>query len=1232
MTGPCISAGSPCKKPRKLFVEVAGTDVHPGYGLVLEKNSEPVANLSMAQQHRHQRYECDYAVDASEGFDHTLTLTIEKEQGGYLKLPLLDAPSPTRLFARTQSNLLFPVYPLAQMPGLGGEKGPALLRPGYLYVFWKGVLWRELQTDESGKMRDIDLANCRERVKAEGPSVVDRRHPSSVSLETLWVPARFHKAGRVQWTIGEVELAWSEQQWSWEYIESLESGLDIINLPAAYRQQAGIPSYGKRGAQDIDARREARCKNLKTLDSYEFGSRFGPDKLAGHDWISLSEAPSCRRRDPDREKEAGNPSLITQSLDGTGLHDDNTVLHKIRHELERMEGFTCKATETVEFASSMNRWVDDVIGEDWRALSGAGKAKPGEQETSDTSEAARKDLLDEVRRRLQSAAAEEDQLARLRERHIPGVPLPDVLFELEWLTHQASLHLTYLSSLAQSTQKHPHFKSAMLVHSAVFDYKGYERGPFTAHRNLVDVSKLDAALRKEDREVCRTTCYELIQQRIDLLENQAVPVFNDLFALNGLSYPIALQTLNPLLSHLETSVFHFDPLAGKVARATEAYRDFAGARYIEKLAKGQAGLSVFLVVDSEPETDPKGVPEPNDGSGRPRPGLMQWLQVQRPRADQLPESIREHYELSEREKEKVLESIQKMADPELLQWAIQSYTTMGQLMADVTSEFYLKTQRAILRKIGDGPIYQVKETLQVPMRYMKLGNPFFGSLVLGHANSAMLNPNPEMVPLGIRFGDQGAGIGALSNNKLNEALLKPNGSAVVRPKGGIINRIGPGMGGNYAVIRNANGRMLANATSVSGLQGLTPVNSFQAELFLAYKDSVAAKMSRGFTSRGGSALMRWAPPGMLGMFGWNTASAVQSFSRSAVSGHAGAIAKDLTSVVYGAANLLYWLGHVVEAEHLAGSARLSWLTDPRLDVDKISNESRKSLAMRLFSDRVLSYAKFAGFAGAVLEVLLSLWGGVERLQANDTDAAAGYFIAAAGFGVFMFSHWAGAGVIPISGITLSAALAAAALIVALAALAWAIFNTDDALETWLKHGPFGKGLPASQFRHLHDSPDGAFQFLVSAFFPLKGTDGSLARFNDRGLLSGEEKDWLSENERTEGHVIAVSTAAFSLMDRPEEQFKAHFWMTKGFGGKVKPLTPEFVYYDAERHMLRFHLPKPQWRWAGRSRSLVQFKVKVQIVLGNGGLLPASDMEQPLAQPAIGPGFSGVSPRWLTVSG
>ena len=41
------------------------------------------------------------------------------------------------------------------------------------------------------------------------------------------------------------------------------------------------------------------------------------------------------------------------------------------------------------------------------------------------------------------------------------------------------------------------------------------------------------------------------------------------------------------------------------------------------------------------------------------------------------------------------------------------------------------------------------------------------------------------------------------------------------------------MSGNYAVIRNGNGKLLANATSVAGLQGKTPTVSTQVEMLLA---------------------------------------------------------------------------------------------------------------------------------------------------------------------------------------------------------------------------------------------------------------------------------------------------------------------------------------------------------------------------------------------------------------
>lgn len=1236
-------------EPDKLYVEVAGTNVQGGHELVLEKNGEPVSTLAMTQKQWHQRYECDYAVDGAERFDHTLTLTVEKEQGGHLRLPLLDEPRPTRLAARTQPNLLFPIYPLARLPSAGSESGHALLRPGYLYVFWKGILWRELETDASGKLRDVDLVHWREQAKQVTPpedrEQLDNRPAVGIPLETLWVPARFQQVGGAKWTVGDVELAWSEQPWSWDYIESLESGGSIIELPGDYREWTGIPSYGKpRGKeQAATTRRSARCIDLSQLRFYEHRKRFGPDAMGSRDWLPAHSLAVSRQRNVAREMDATDPCRVTQALDGRGQEPDNSVMHEIRDELERLEGYTCKAEETTAFAKGLTNWVDGLVGEGWQEQFGGDRPDTTQEPATDKSEAARRDLLDAVRSRLASAPAEADQLAPLRQRHIPAVLVPDVLFDLAWLTSQHSLHLTHLQVVAESTQQHPHFKSAMLLHSAMFDHRAYQRSPFDDYRHAVDMAKLDEALRKDDRAACRSTCYELLNRRISLLEGSAVPVFNDLFALNGLRYPIALMTLNPLLTHLDNSVFQFDPLAGQVEREREAYRDQAGSGFITKLANGQTELAWFLTVDpgqapldqaladtAEGQTFEV---EPNDGSGRLRPGLIQHLQSRQVKKEELPEALREHYELSGRERQAIVDNIALMADPDLLRWAQVSYTTLGQLMADLTSELYLTTQRVLLGNLKNTPIYQVSDTLQVPTRLMKLGNPFMRGLVLTHANPMLQNPNPDMVPLGIRFGSQATGIGRLSNEALQDALAASNGAAIVRPKGGVINRVGPDMSGNYAVIRNGNGRMVANATSVAGIQGSTATVAVRAEMFLAHKDSVAARMSKGFTHSQGAAtvLMRWAPPGMLGVFGWNVVSAVQGIYQAALTGQLGAVTKGGFSVLYGTANLMYWLGHIVEAENLARETRLSWLTKPRVEVDEIRNQRLKSAARWLFTDRVLSIAKFAGVFGAALEVLLSLWNGVERLAVRDVDAALGYFAAGSGFLVFMFAHRAGTALIPLLGISFAAALALVSLVVALAALFWAIARTDDTLETWLKHGPFGKDEPADQFRHLHEAPEDAFLFLVGALFPLTGNSNSLSWFNDRGLLSGEEEDWLFDNERNEGHIIAIRSAAFALVDRPEEQFEARFWKSWRQGRKVKPVTPEFIHYDAERQMLRFHFAKPEWRGFGRSRYLERLKAKVQLVMGNGGVLPVSGMDQPLLEPVAEPEFSSDTPRWFRIT-
>jgi hypothetical protein len=975
MSDVCISAGGACDKPKALWVEVAGKGIELAHKLVLEKNNKVVKNLALEQRKDHQLYSCDYDVNEAGRFDHTLTLQLERVGGGSIRLPLLDAPNASAKSARTQPNLLFPIFPVAQLPHTAGEAQQALLRPGFIYVFWKGILWRELQNKSSGKMHDVDLAYWREARKANNDINFDKRAAEGAELDTLWVPARFEQAAGAKWTIGDIEIAWSEVQWSWEYIESLESGRNILDLPEYYKELTGIPAYGKGLAEpEIKERRTDRCTNLSSLRTYDHRARFGESALSTQSWLPVSALPPSRTRDPGRECQAADPFQVTSTLDGSGLAAESASrLQALRTELEALEGYTCKVHETIDFAKGLSEWVRETLQKMGQAdTDKSPKGLFSETIESDT-ESARRALLEIVEGALTQAPAEKDQLEAVRSSAIAAVPVPDVMFDLAWLTKQSSLELNYLSTLVESTQKHPHFKSAMLLHSALFDYRAHKRGPFDSYKSSVDINKLDEALRTSDRADSRHAFYALIERRVQLLDaSHTVAVFNDSFALNGIRSLLGQYTMNQVLVHLEHSVFTFDTLAGQAARSQEQLRDESGARFIVSLNTSKAKFSRFLEFDSEVislESDLPDTlePEQNDGSGRPRLSLLRDLQMTTSAPDDIPDGLKDAYSLAEAEREQVASNMAALGDAKLTQWVGASYTSQGQLVADVTSEFYRMTQAALLRFASESGISKHKDSIQVAAKLMKAGNPFFRTLRLTHGNPWMNNPNPERVAIGLRLGSErqlATGVGSYSDETINAGLRAAGNGEMLRPKGGVPNRVGPGMEANYALIKTQNGQVLANSTSIAGHGGALPKITLEAELFTVDRNSMAARYSQKIQNRSANALMRWAPPGMLGVFAWNVVAALNTTVSAFMLRDISSEAKGFTALSYGVTNLLYWLGHIAEASNLAHETRLSWLTKVRVDVTKIDNRLIQSTARLLFADRLLSVAKFAGVGGA----------------------------------------------------------------------------------------------------------------------------------------------------------------------------------------------------------------------------------------------------------------------------
>lgn len=169
-------------------------------------------------------------VEYEDEEDGTLALVIPKrEGGGEIEIPLLEHAR--TVFERTdgslQDNTMLAVRPLAevgrnrpvQRSGVTTNTGiaTAMLRPGYLYVFFDNRLWRELEVGPDGKLSDVDVEHYREQ--AEGGDTPNERASEGEWLDDILLPAMLQG----QATLHRVRLAYSEIAWSWPYITWLEA-------------------------------------------------------------------------------------------------------------------------------------------------------------------------------------------------------------------------------------------------------------------------------------------------------------------------------------------------------------------------------------------------------------------------------------------------------------------------------------------------------------------------------------------------------------------------------------------------------------------------------------------------------------------------------------------------------------------------------------------------------------------------------------------------------------------------------------------------------------------------------------------------------------------------------------------------------------------------------------------------------------------------------------------------
>ncbi|MBU2710615.1 hypothetical protein [Zooshikella harenae] len=142
-----------------------------------------------------------------------------------LYLPLADNVLPVQSNTEQDEwdNIVIPIKPLGLMSAVQCRSHSDLLPEGWLYVFWQGKLWRELQSVKGGMLKDVRVHFYRQQYFAKFIKTVnpDQREAKGRWLDTLWIPYRIK--GECQTNDSNIVLIFSHRQWSWEKILTYEN-------------------------------------------------------------------------------------------------------------------------------------------------------------------------------------------------------------------------------------------------------------------------------------------------------------------------------------------------------------------------------------------------------------------------------------------------------------------------------------------------------------------------------------------------------------------------------------------------------------------------------------------------------------------------------------------------------------------------------------------------------------------------------------------------------------------------------------------------------------------------------------------------------------------------------------------------------------------------------------------------------------------------------------------------
>ena len=463
-----LSKGHPCEKP-KLHIQLAGLDHPDGQSFQIYEagTDNRLTEVEATLEQRPLEDSVIYSWECKPYRTYDIALSVDTDSGS-LRLPLFQRLRASELnpIEQTQHNLVVPVIPLAFLPCYREaevDKAIGACRNGYLYLFYQGKAWREIQVtsgDNGYEFKDIDLNAFRD---SDG-FTESRRSASGNPLEEIWLPA---KAGTGKGGASELLVAFSEVQWSAAYL-------------AHFENNAGNAAE--------------RLEPVAELSKWQpaFSQRMGNMR-------SLTHLFPLREREPLRELNLADPLYFSRDLSGTYLSELREAATKERNNLEA--GGSASIQEFGQHEDFSKLGLDSNARHDALREYALEKELLTQSTKSKTDEGTfTKDL------------AAKDLIASPCERKIVALILQDPVFSIRHAVQQLNDLYHYLKLILQLTNSQKHGKHATLIQQVIMpEQLAGSENPFYKAASCVD-GYLGGKFKRAIREIERINTHSHIEK------------------------------------------------------------------------------------------------------------------------------------------------------------------------------------------------------------------------------------------------------------------------------------------------------------------------------------------------------------------------------------------------------------------------------------------------------------------------------------------------------------------------------------------------------------------------------------------------------------------------------------------------------------------------------------------------------------------------------------------------